>query len=517
MSSPSTPSIATRRFLALALAFTLPLFTSAQTLQTKIDRAIADRNIERASVAVMITDLQTGSELASYNPDIPMIPASNQKLLTTAAALAVLGPEARLTTELLVSGNSLVIRGNGDPAFGDSKVLSKFGIEDTPEKRNIDKLIDRWVENVREQGLTSIDTLYVDDRVFDDQRVHPNWPTNQLHRWYCAQVAAINFNDNCIDVYATPRTDRPGLPPAIAIVPEIAPVSIDNRATSVKSRQSNFGAARQIGTNNMVFTGNLSYTLTKPVNITVDDPAMFFARTLRNRLESNGILVGRVERVAPDDDSLDSARPIAIVQTMLAEILNRCNTDSQNLFAEALIKHLGHRLTGEPGSWQNGAASVRLFMTDAIGTEAASVSIDDGSGMSRENRVSPRTITRLLDFMDERPELATIYRESLARPGYGTLDERFVVRRGGRVLTDEQGEPRSTLNGRIYAKSGYINNVITLSGYLIGEDGSRVAFSVMLNGWTRSVWEGRELINEVVEILDDELTASKPAENAFGG
>jgi serine-type D-Ala-D-Ala carboxypeptidase/endopeptidase (penicillin-binding protein 4) len=218
-------------------------------------------------------------------------------------------------------------------------------------------------------------------------------------------------------------------------------------------------------------------------------------RLSRSELQS---VLGTV-RLAEEDERLEG-RPLAIITTHIRDILDRCNSDSQNLYAEALLKRLGHEVTRQPGSWSNGASVLRMTLSELLGPEhAATTVIADGSGMSRDNRVSPRTLTAWLAWISREPRFARLFADSLAMPGDGTLRRRF-------------GD--ANLRNALQAKSGKINGVRCLSGYLTDSSGRVIAFSIMVN----DLREGELALNslklheEIVTALDRWLTAQRPAE-----
>lgn len=456
-------------------------------LQSQVDRLMSNAGIGGPGVGLLITDLSTGTELASVNPDKALVPASNMKLVTTAAALGILGRDFVYTTELrLTPEGDLVIRGSGDPAFGDPVILDGLGSD-------VNQFVGTWVEAVRKTGAKKIPRLLVDDRVFDRQFVHPAWPANQLHKWYCAQVSGIAFNDNCLSLYATPG--KAGATPAITFDPAKAPAQIDNVAVSGKT--NGLWASRKPDTNIFILRGSVQRSLTEPIDVTVHDPPMFFAGTLANRLRSAGIEVLAVERIAPQE-AADNGRVIAVVNTPLTVVITRCNRNSQNLFAESLLKRIGHQITGQPGSWATGTAAVRVFLAKVLGISAADVVIEDGSGLSRGNRISPRAFVKLLGHMQSNPATAETYLASLAEPGEaGTLKKRFADLK---------------LRGKVHAKTGYILGVNCLTGYLIEPDRT-IAFSILTNDSKKSQWEIQQLIDKIIATTDAAFVPRKPKEN----
>ena len=467
--------------VALLLIAALASTAVARPLQGRLEAIIGSTNLGDAKVAFYVLDLNDGLPRAEQHSTDPMLPASNMKLVTAAAAAVLLDEDFQFSTRLYLQGRSLVVVGDGDPAFGDPKILGAM-------QMNVDDLLARWVAAAQKAGVERVDRIIIDDRIFDQQRVHPNWPTDQLHLWYCAEVSGLNFNDNCLDIYATPT--RIGQSPVIQTRPLDAPVVLTNAART--GRKNAVWPTREPGTNRITVRGEVKHRLTQPIYVTVHDPAMLFGQTLRDRLRAAKIEVGDVQR-ADDAFALGDATLIAEVRTPLAEILARCNKDSQNLFAESLLKRIGHEATGDPGSWASGSAAVRMFLSKTLGPDAANFVIDDGSGMSRENRLTAQLLCRLLAKMNRMGDVADLYRDSLAVGGRdGTLRTRF-------------GEQR--LTGTVHGKSGYINGVIALSGYLVHEDRA-YAFSILINDYKKPVYVAKRMMDQMVGEMDKELTGA---------
>ncbi len=430
-------------------------------LEGDLRQTLAAANMGDTRVGICVADADSGRTLASINADEPLIPASNMKLLTTAAALQVLGPEFLFATELGIidpdtadnaegGGSklpSLVIHGDGDPGFADPYILQAYGYK-------VDQLIDAWVKAVVDTGQTHFDSILVDDRVFDRHFVHPDWPERELTQNWSAQVAGINFYQNLLQVMPKPAA-RVGDPPTIGMFPYAPFLETSNRArtASASSPDASFWIGREPGTNRLSFHGPVTRRDQHFHAITLHDPPDFFAHLLRHRLSEANITVDRIVR-AEYETPAAAYRPLHVVRTTLPAILKRTNSDSQNMFAEALYKRMGHAVTGRPGSFESGGAAVRAAIRELLGdpTLAASVTLADGSGLSRSSRVSPRVFAAVLVAMHADPERGPIFEASLAVAGEsGTLRRRFAGW-NDRV--------------RVLGKSGSLMGVRTLSGYL---------------------------------------------------
>ena len=465
-------------------------------LQTDLDRIIAESKVgEGITLSITLRDPATDRVLASYEPDAAVIPASNMKLLTSGVALDVLRPGFAFETELAVLdpapgaggavGPRVVVRGSGDPAFADPDLLDEMMI-------SVGDLVAIWVSALFEAGSASPGEVVVDDRVFDRDYVHPSWPAGQLNRHYCAGVAGVNFHRNVISLFTEPT--RVGAPPELETEPDAPWLDIQNRARTVSNkRQHTAWASRGAGGNDITLHGDVRFS-SNPVEVTLHDVPTFFGELLAHRLRRAGGEPGPVRLAALDDD-LAGGRTVHVVRTPLELVLERCNKNSVNLYAEALIKRLGHEVTGKPGDWPSGAAVLRMTILERLGAEFGSVlRVADGSGMSRENRVTTRLVAEWLDELAEDPELSEAFYRSLPIAGAeGTLERRF---------RDETPE------AEVRAKSGYLSGVSALSGYVTDpETGRRLIFSVITNNKPRNVTLAsvRRLEEAVVLLLDREL------------
>jgi len=472
-------------------------------MESALLNLLNNADLRGTKVSVCVMDVGERVMLAEIEADREMIPASNMKLVTTAAALDTLGKDFTFSTRLKLlsvkeapAGDglpALLVIGDGDPAFGAPKVLENAGY-------NVDQMIGWWLDAIEKTGLNRFGQLIIDDRVFDsgpEQRVHPSWPSNQLHLWYCAQVMGINFFDNCFRVTATPT--RTGQDALVSMYPFGPFVQTEMRL--VTGRTDQWDIITRPDSNRITFRGQIRNR--QQQDVTMHDPAMVFGELLKNELSKRGVSVGQVVRPA-EDQRLPDGKLLHQINTTLQAVLNRTNQDSMNLYAEALLKRCGHEITGAPGTFENGASAVRAYLAKNISdpTLAASIQLVDGSGLSRDNRVSARALVEVLRVQaageNFRPYLA-----SLARPGEnGSLNQRFV---------DEDA-----LKGSIYAKTGTINNVSALSGYIVypsqeNKNAARIlAFSILVNGHgldaARNVSGAtvRKVQNELVKIMDSE-------------
>jgi len=432
-------------------------------LQSDVQKLINSSNLNKGDAGVCVIDTATGNTLVQIRSKNSMIPASNQKLLTAGAALHVLGPEFEFKTRLVLDGENLTIVGDGDPTIGD---VDLHGLTDwTKENSMLDKELQPWVEAVKKSGVKEIKTLFVDDRIFDQNFVHPSWPANQINNWYCAQVSGLNYHLNVVHFFPAPRR---GTTASLGdIAPRMKWITFGNKTSSKvgKKYKSSFWIARPPNTNNMTARGNVNATHKVPVKVAFHDPAIVFGNTLADLLRKNNIAVGNVEHVSADN--VLQGTVIFTHSTPLQTALRRSNTDSHNLYAEALLKRISAQATRQSGTFDEGAKVVEAVISQRLDESGRSAIVADGSGMSRENQISPQTLARWLASFDVTDPAGRTLVDSLATPGTGTLNSRFKQVDFG--------------NATVHAKSGYLRGVCSLSGYITFESRAPLVFSIIVN------------------------------------
>lgn len=478
-----------RRWCAIGVcALVSGLAASPRAIAAPLDREVSttfsNAKLGQAAVGVCVMDTQTGEVLASMNERQSFVPASNLKLLTSGAALMVLGKDYQFRTKLMIVGDKLVIQGAGDPGLADPKLLDEM-------KVSLDALLEQLAGQVAKSGAKNIKEIVVDDRIFDRDSIHPSWPKDQLNQWYAAEVSGLNFYTNCLEVYAQ-RGTKAGAPPAIRTVPSAPWIEILNKARTIDEGQTALGATRDGESTRFTLAGTVRATLDEPIEVTVHEPGLIFARLMADRLVSMGVMASAapVVRLAQDGEQLAEGRTVSIISTKLPTALQRCNVDSQNLYAECLLKAIGHAVTGQPGSWSNGSTVLRMTIKEQLGVDSGETVIADGSGLSKDNRVTPYLMASWLSHMAKNKDLAETFVASMADADEGRLATRFKDRK---------------LRNTVHAKTGYIKNVLCLSGYVTSpKTGRRLAFSVLVNNFNEGTSAGKvkEFHEDVVAIAD---------------
>ncbi|MDX2194766.1 MAG: D-alanyl-D-alanine carboxypeptidase/D-alanyl-D-alanine-endopeptidase [Gemmatimonadales bacterium] len=472
----SVRSVAAALLLVGAAAARPPAVAAQQrALEARLDAAPWDRTLW----GVALLD-DRGRVLFGRNERRLFVPASNTKLVVAAAAAVLLDPAQRQATSLYAGGpvadgvlrGPLVLYGRGDPTFARRCYAVDTTAADACDADPLARLRE-LARTLRERGIRRVEgDLVGDGSFFGGPLVHPQWETYDLGWWYAAPVSGLGFNDNSIDLAWKPGPA--GAPPVLALAPALGTVTLDNRAvTDSAGAPETIDFFRDAGaTAPLVIraegrapadaSGGTEY-------VAHPDPDRWTAEALRVALLEAGIVVTGRTWSTRDSTLFAAARatpPLAEVRgrpvrDWIFPILNT----SQNWYAEQLLKLLG-RTHGRAGDWREGVAVERRFLIDSVGVDSLEVAVQDGSGLSASNLVSPRAFAQLLRYMRRHPRW-DVFSAGLPRSGQrGSLLKRFT------------GSP---LEGRVLAKTGSIGGVNTLSGYLERPDGRVWTFSVLAN------------------------------------
>ncbi len=430
--------------------------------------------------SVLAVSLDRNDTVLALDPSRPLAPASNTKLLTTAAALWHLGPDFRYRTFLLADGpetegaieGDLILYGTGDPTLS----ARFFPSETAP--------MDSFAVALRRQGIVEIrGDLVVDGSYFQGADVHPEWNAGDLNEAYAAPVSSVSFNENVVTVRVEAAT-RVGAPPAISTLPEGSGLPVDNLArTLAPGSRSRIWLLRESPSDPIGIEGEMP--LGGPDvwrRLPVPDPLRFTGMELKRALEKAGVSVrgavvtnrdpaaSRLSAEAPEQGGMPHPSPRILVfrdSPPLIEILTITNKQSHNFFAETVAKTLGRIVAGQ-GSFAGGRRVVEDFLVHEVGVPATQISIRDGSGLSPSNRASATVFVQLLRFMSG---------SALWEDFWSTLPEAGVRNELRRMA----GTPAAR---NLRAKTGTLNRVSALSGMVRTRSGERVLFSVLSNDVT---------------------------------
>ncbi|RLP99525.1 D-alanyl-D-alanine carboxypeptidase/D-alanyl-D-alanine-endopeptidase [Micromonospora sp. CV4] len=458
-------------------------------LRAAIDTILADPRLNGAQASVVVVDTSTGQTLYDRNGDRRLIPASNTKLLTSTAALELLGEGHRFGTDVrttgkrrggLLSGN-LYLRGGGDPTM----LAADY---------------DALAAQVAADGVRVVTgNLIADDTRYDRTRLGPDWTWDDEPYYYAAQVSALtvapdtDYDAGTVIVHAAPA-DRAGAPAVVNTTPPTGYVRIDNRAETVATGETSISIEREHGSNTIVVSGQIAIG-DEPASdwVTVWEPTGYAADVFRAALRRHGVRV--LGRTVLGQSTPEAAHQVARHDSMsLGELMTPFLKLSNNGHAEVLTKEVGRVLSGS-GTWSAGLTAISEYVADT-GMDTGTLRQRDGSGLSRRNLVPATEFVDLLAAVRAEPWFTTWY---AALPIAGQPD-RFV---GGTLRSRMAGTPAA---GNVHAKTGSLTGVSGLSGYVTSADGRLLAFSILLNNY----------LTASVKTLEDQIAVALAGYDANG-
>lgn len=444
--------------------------TPVEQLRAELDKLFRAPAFDRMLWGIQIQSLATGEVLYSLDPSKLVMPASNMKIVTLAAAAERLGWDFAFETRLLATGpiergvlkGDLEIVGSGDPTIN-----GRSG--------NPTAVFEEWAAGLREAGITAIDgRVIADDRAFDDASLGTGWSWDYLVYGYAARVTALQYNEN-VAVIEVRAGAAAGAAARVSVRPEGSGLTILNHVTTTPAGgDAAIELHRMAGSDRLDVAGTIPLGAPEIVRtVAVDNPARFFAQALRSVLVADGI---RVRGVAAAIRDLDTVPDPSLSTTLLtrrsaplSEIAKVLMKVSQNLYAETLLKTMGAQ-TGT-GTVDAGEKVVQEVLA-AWGVEPGSFVLVDGSGLSRYNYVTAEMLVRILRRMYTDPRHRGPFTDALPIGGVegGTLAKRF---KGTRAADN------------VRAKTGSIANVRALSGFVHTADGEPLVFAIVANNFTQ--------------------------------
>ena len=480
-------------FIALFTCLTLPvkvIKAEPTHLNEQIRNILQKYLLKNAHCGISVVSLKTNTPVVNYQSNDLFMVASNMKLATTATALEYLGTDFKYNTLVEADGNitgngtlegNIIIRGSGDP-----NLSGRF------YNNNILTIPNAWLQATKNLGIQKITgDIVADDSIFDRNYINDAWPKNQLHEWYCAPTSGLSFNDNCIDIIFVPRNNV-NKKVSLLIEPNTSFVTIHNECIyTSEEKQHAYSIYRKPGTNDIYVKGKFwTNASQKREWVSVHSPSLYLATLFKEMLKNGGISVFGIARLINENDRISySNKPIKIAQTIstMEQSIHITNKRSQNFYAEQIIKTLGAHIKG-CGNTENGLQVISAFMKK-LGYDSEEYKIRDGSGLSKENKLSPNMITTLLSYMNTHKH-GKVFCDSLPISGIdGGLHRRMASLQ---------------YKGKIHAKTGYIAGASALSGYIDTSKGDRLAFSILINNF-KSLRDAKKAQDEICQFLADNL------------
>ncbi|HEX9108739.1 MAG TPA: D-alanyl-D-alanine carboxypeptidase/D-alanyl-D-alanine-endopeptidase, partial [Longimicrobiales bacterium] len=443
----------------------------------------------RAEFSVTVVSLDRGDTLFTHNPDLPLAPASNMKLYTETGALYYLGPDYRWSTYVLTGGDvtqgvvngDLVLYGTGDPSLS-----FRF-------HGNSGAAMRAFADSLAAQGIREVKGDVVGDASYF--RGYPAgyaWDPNYMNTSYAVPSSALSLNENLVNLRVRPGASV-GSPAIVEGLPGGQWLAVQNEATTTAGGGAGIDVRRWSYDGPIVVKGRVgrgSGGVTRTV--VAADPAQYAAAAFREALEDRGIKVdGKVRAIYDSAQSpvtghavfapaFGKGAPLHVLMVYqsppLLDILTILMHLSHNMFAEQIIRTEGRVALGD-GSAPGGHRAIMEMLRCETGIDTSRLTLHqlDGSGLSPENRTSTRTMVEMLSYAARAPFFPSLW-ETLLEAGMPHLARM-------------QGTPAYR---NLRAKTGTIDNVSSLSGYVRAADGERLAFSIISNG-DPSTWKAKRV------------------------
>ncbi len=475
---------------------TPPPVQTLPELQSKIRSILLRPELRRGQVGVKVVSLDSGKTMFEENAEKYFMPASNMKIFTVGTALVRLTPDFRFTTSVYaatkpdadgVIKGDLTIYGRGDPslaaAFNNGDYLKGFN-------DLADKIVQAGVKRV-EGGLVG------DESYFTDGPIPAGWEWDDLQWYYGAEVSSLTANDNSIDVTAKPGASV-GAIANVTLGPAVPGVTLRNKVfTSAAGIKRDLGVFRPLGQNIFEVTGSIPINdegkLANVGSVAVTRPAEAFVKMLRQVLEQKGVAVTGATRSTDAKEravasSISGVEITKLESPPLSVIAANTLKPSQNLYTELILRAMGETIgdktKGKKNSFQLGVGVVDDFIRQA-GVADGSVLMNDASGLSRHDLITPAAVVQFHTYMS-RHQYSNIWRGAMPIGGVdGTLKNRL--------------KNPATMNN-VRAKTGTLDQVSSLSGYLTTASGEKLVFSLMTNAIPSSSLR-QNTIDEIVLLL----------------
>lgn len=448
----------------------------ANPLRGELELLTSQHSAEDVQYGVLIRDLETGQVVYEKDADLLLNPASNAKVLTTLAALALLGPDFRFKTQFLGPEGLkdgrlpiLALKGFGDPDF------------DTEH-------LDAMVQALKKKGVRQIDQVLIDGSYFDGQDFPGQMEGRQRDAGFNCSVGALSLDHNQITIKVTP-SDKIGAPAEVEIQPPLPSFPISGEITTQKKKGRiivrNDPEAQGLG---VEVKGGISAKSEPQIyKISIHQPLELAGLRVLEALRAQGIQT-------PSQANLGSAPSKSKVwveseSPPLSEVIQEINKQSDNFMAEQLTKTLGAHFSGAPGTTEKGVAVI-LKKLKEMGVRTQGIAMENGSGLSKKSRVRTETLAEVLEAAYKDPKLRVDFISSLSVLGVdGTLRRKFR---------------HSDLAGRFLGKTGTLNGVSSLSGYVFPKNSEKshpFVYSFILNGKGKNFWKEKQLAQDILETL----------------
>jgi len=444
---------------------------------------LSSKGLEHASIGLLAVDLKTGDTLLDFNSDKSLVAASTQKLLTSAAALEILGADFTFKTILEYDGiitndgvltGNIIIRGGGDPALGSPLFAEFYG-----------DLFERWVQAIKTAGIIKIEGKIIGDgSIFGEPEIPATWVWEDIGNYYGSSALGLNLYDNTYFIdFKT--LDKAGSPAEILkISPSMPWLTFENQVTASDENRDMAYIFITDQPNHRVIKGTLPKNKEHfTIKGAIPDPAFLAAFELTNALEKAGIMVSdKPVSVYKKAETKNCQILLEISSPPLSQIIYYLNLKSINLYAETLLKQIGLVVGNDP-STEASCKELESFWK-SHGMDTGGMFLKDGSGLSRYNALTAGQLVFALQYMKNNSENFVVFENSLPVSG-----------KSGSLESIGKNTPAE---GNLRAKSGYMERCMSYAGYVTTISGREVAFDVCVNNYSCSNSEMRKILEELM-------------------
>ena len=415
-----------------------------------------------ANLALMVQKVGASAPSIDYHSQQMALPASTQKVITALAALLQLGPDFRFTTTLESHAqvSSGVLQGD---------LIARFGGDPTLKRQDIRNM----VAVLKKSGVQQIQgNVLVDTSVFASHDEAPGWPWNDMTQCFSAPPAAAIVDRNCfsISLYSAPKADDLAFIRIASYYPVMMFSQVRTLAKGSPDAQYCELDVVPGDLNRFTLTGCMTQRADPlPLAFAIQDGASYAGAILKAELKEAGIsysgtLLRQTQTNTPG--TVIASKQSAPLHDLLKVMLKK----SDNMIADTVFRTIGHNRFGVPGTWRSGSDAVRQILRQKAGVDLGNSIVVDGSGLSRHNLVSPATMMQVLQYIAQNDsELNFISMLPLA--GYdGSLQYRAGLHQAG-------------VDGKVSAKTGSLQGVYNLAGFITTASGQRMAFVQYLSGY----------------------------------
>ena len=476
----------------IKLSYSQPLKEQAHSVNNALNILKNDIELKNAGIGFYAIDVNSGEVIAELNQDLALKPASTMKLISSATALEVLGSDYKFETQLSYDGKidtaknilygNIYIIGGGDPTLG-----SKY-FNQTSSKQ----FLDNWVNAIKLLGIDSITGSIIGDAsIYSWDILPPTWSWEDMGNYFGAGACGLTVYDNRYTLFYNTSSTIGGKTRITKVEPEIPGLTFDNRVVSANINSDNSYIFGEPYSYSRYIKGSLPLGRTDyKVKGSMPDPCYYTALELDKKLNSEGIKTGQqpttIRLLTKKGKLIKKSKKFhSYYSPPLSDIIYKTNLISINLFAEHFLNHVGLTLQGSADT-KTGAYAIENFWSKK-GMSIGGLSINDGSGLSHYNTVTPKQLVFILSYMKNESDNYDAYYNSLSVSGEkGTLK---------RVCSG------TIAHGKIFAKSGSIRNVRCYAGYTTSNSGREIAFAMMLNNFNCSSTKARQKLEKLMIAL----------------